>query len=391
MRRVLGVSAVSLLVLTGCVGPPALRESVLGYDETVSALNQQVLLLNIARLSLDRPPHFTVTSSIAATFNFETNAGVIGTIFEGAGTDSLALTLNSSAAENPTFSIVPISGQEFTQRILTPVTEDVLAFFMFQGVRIELLARLMGDAIEVFARHGRTERLYFNKVTFPDEYRTFRQIILHLGSLQQGGRLFINELTFDQLVLDRVRQQPSTGDIVSALDGGLAWKQNADGTFTLSRAIRGRVLISNYDPRVLSDAEREGLNDVASKSPDNFVLVDVRPEYPGGDFPIFGALKLRSLFTILDFVSKSIRLFPEFAVDPDPRTTGEVRNPLRTLDIEVSDAPPRAEEDSIRFQGRYYTIGDTRWDRMAFMILYELFQVTLTDVSRIGIPITIAK
>jgi hypothetical protein len=100
--------------------------------------------------------------------------------------------------------------------------------------------------------------------------------------LQQGGRLFINELTFDQVVLDRVRQQPSTGDIVSALDGGLAWKQNADGTFTLSRAIRGRVLISNYDPRVLSDAEREGLNDVASKSPDNFVLLDVRPEYPGG-------------------------------------------------------------------------------------------------------------
>jgi hypothetical protein len=199
---------------------------VLGYDETVSALNQQVLLLNIARLSLDRPPHFTVTSSIAATFNFETNAGITGAIFEGAGTDSLALTLNSSAAENPTFSIVPISGQEFTQRILTPVGEDVLAFFMFQGVRIELLARLMGDAIEMLTPDGRAERLYFNKVTLPDEYRTFRRIVLHLGSLQQGGRLFVNELTFDQVVLERVRQQPSTGDIVSALGGGLAWKQN---------------------------------------------------------------------------------------------------------------------------------------------------------------------
>jgi hypothetical protein len=36
MRRVLGGFAVSLFVLTGCVGPPALRESVLGYDETVT-------------------------------------------------------------------------------------------------------------------------------------------------------------------------------------------------------------------------------------------------------------------------------------------------------------------------------------------------------------------
>ena len=187
MRPLLTVLSLSL-VLTGCLGRPALRESVLGYDETISALEQQILLLNIARLGLDRPPHFTVTSSIAATFTFETSAGITGSIFEGVNSDSLALTLNSRAAENPTFSIVPISGQEFTQRILTPVTEDVLAFFMFQGVRIELLGRLMGDAIEILGAEGQTERVYFNKVTSPEQYRAFRQIILHLGSLQQDGR-----------------------------------------------------------------------------------------------------------------------------------------------------------------------------------------------------------
>lgn len=390
MRPVLTVLTLSL-VLTGCLGRPALRESVLGYDETISALEQQILLLNIARLGSDRPPHFTVTSSIAATFAFETTAGIAGSIFEGAGVDTLGVTLNSRAAENPTFSIVPISGQEFTQRILTPVTEDVLAFFMFQGVRIELLGRLMGDAIEILGAEGQTERVYFNKVTSPEQYRAFRQIILHLGSLQQDGRLFVNELTFDQAVLDRVRQQPSTGDVVSALGGGLAWEQNADSTFTLSRSVRGRVLISNYDPRLLSNSEREKLNDLASKNPDNFVLIDVRPDRPGGDFPIFGALKLRSLFAMLDFVGKSIRLFPELPVEADPRTSGEVRNPLRTLDIQVSDQAPPVRGDSILFQGQYYTVADTRWDRAAFVVLYELFQVTVTDVSRIGIPITIAK
>ena len=94
---------------------------------------------------------------------------------------------------------------------------------------------------------------------------------------------------------------------------------------------------------------------------------------------------------MLDFVGKSIRLFPEFAVEPDPRTSGEVRNPVRTLDIQVSDQAPPVMDDSIRFQDQYYTVADTRWDRAAFMVLYELFQVTVTDVSRIGIPITIAK
>jgi hypothetical protein len=391
MPRAITALAASLLSLAACVGPPALRESVLGYDETVSALDQQILLLNVARLSLDRPPHFTVTSSIAATFNFETSAGISGSVFEGAATDVLSLSLNSRAAENPTFSIVPISGQEFTQRILKPVGEDVLAFFLFQGVRIELLGRLMADGVEMLSRDGRAERLFFNKVTVPQDYETFRRIILHLGALQQTGRLFVNELTFDQTVLDRVRQQPTTGDIVAALGSSLTWRQNTDDTFTLSRTVLGRILVSNYDPRNLSDAERQRLNEIASRNPDNYVLVDVRPEHPGGDFPIFAVLKLRSLFAMIDFIGKGIELFPEFPVDPDPRSVGPVRNPVRTLAIEVSEHPPAADDGWIKFQGRYYAVGDTRWDRAAFMVLYELFQATVTDVARIGIPITIAK
>ena len=44
MRPVLTVLTLSLFVLTGCLGRPALRELVLGYDETISALEQQILL-----------------------------------------------------------------------------------------------------------------------------------------------------------------------------------------------------------------------------------------------------------------------------------------------------------------------------------------------------------
>jgi hypothetical protein len=174
MRRAFyGALMASLLNTSGCVGPPALHDSVLGYDETVASLEQEILLLNMARLSTDQPPHFTVTSSIAATFNFETSSGISGSIFEGAGTDVLSLSVQSRAAENPTFSIVPISGQEFTNRILTPINEGVLAFFAFQGVRIELLARLMADGIELLSPEGITKAFFFNKVTTPDQFRMY--------------------------------------------------------------------------------------------------------------------------------------------------------------------------------------------------------------------------
>ena len=394
MRRRIAAAMFVLVFLGGCVGPPALRDSVLGYDETVSALDQQILLLNIARLSLDRPPHFTVTSSIAATFNFETAAGIGGSINEGAGTDVLSLSLNMRAAENPTFSIVPITGQEFTQRILTPVGEDVLAFFLFQGVRIELLSRLMADGIELLAPSGRAQRFLANRISAPEEYPLFRRIVLHLGALQQSGRLFVQELTYDQPVLERLPSPPSTGDIVTAQDNGLTWRQNADGTFTLTRAVRGRILISNYDPLTLSDSERRRLNEIAAARPDNLVLIDVRADQPGGEISVFAALKLRSLFAMLDFVAKGIELFPEVPVEADPRSGDAmalVRNPRDTLAITVSDDRPDAPDGWIRYQGRYYTLGDTRWDRAAFIVLYELFQVTVTDVSRVGIPITIAK
>ena len=176
---------------------------MLGYDETVNALTQQILLLNVARLSQDRPPHFTVTSSIAATFNFETSAGLSGSVFEGAGTDVLTLSLNSRAAENPTFSIVPVTGQEFTQRILTPVNEDVLAFFMFQGVRFEQLSRLMGDGVEMLELDGRSQQFLYNRVTAPDDFAGVPPtLILHLAALQQTGRLQLSELTYTQPILD---------------------------------------------------------------------------------------------------------------------------------------------------------------------------------------------
>ncbi len=401
-RTVALLLVASAVGLAGCAGPPALRSAVLGYDQTVIALEQEILLMNVARLSQDRPPHFTVTSSIAATFNFETGGSIGGSVFEGAGTDVLSLSLESRAAENPTFSIIPISGQEFTQRILNPVTEDVFSFFAFQGVRVEILGRLMADGIEmlslVIGADGRasdatTSRFLYNKVSEPAQFREFREIILHLGALQTAGQLQVTKLTYDQLILDRVRDRPSTGDITNALSNGLNWRENPDGTYSLLRRVRGRVLVSNYDPRNLSDAERERLDRIASRNPDNFVLVDVRADGPGGEIPIFGALKLRSLFAMLDFVGKGIELFPEFAVAPRPSSgvVEERRNPRQTLAIQVREESPDSSDGWIHYQGKYYAVGGSRWDQQAFMVLYELFQVTVTDVSRIGIPITIAK
>ena len=62
----------SLILLSACVGPPALHDAVIGYDKVTNKLEQEFLLLNIARAHHMYNVHAAVTGSIAATFDFST-------------------------------------------------------------------------------------------------------------------------------------------------------------------------------------------------------------------------------------------------------------------------------------------------------------------------------
>jgi hypothetical protein len=87
---------------------------------------------NFARMNSGLPIHFTTTSSIAATFDWTSTLAIGGQIQETKGTNFLDLTLGASASENPTFSIVPVTGKQFTKRVLTPFTENAfnLGFYI---------------------------------------------------------------------------------------------------------------------------------------------------------------------------------------------------------------------------------------------------------------------
>ena len=387
MTRRLAVAGLlaAALVLSGCLGPVSLHEAVLGYDHTVSRLEYEILLVNIGRLRNGLPVHFTVTSSIAATFDYQTNAAILGPFTD------VGLNVGVSAAENPTLSIVPIQGQQFTERVLTPLEDAKFEFPVFQGSPIDMVMRLGADGIEVQTREGTFARFILNWPTHPAEYEEFRRIAMHLAWLNANRRLFVGRLSFLETTHARLSTPPPRlrsrmpSRKISA--GGVA----GDGVYALERRVTGRVAITNYDPRTLSDAERQALNTRAGTNPGNFVLIDIRPGHPGGDFPLFGALKLRSFNTILSFVAADHGGSREYDVTRDPRTGDSGPNPRRALGIEVADQAPPGLTPYVRYANRYYSVADTPWDRQAFTLLYHLFQMTVTDVSGVGVPITISK
>ena len=385
-RLALAALAVAALILNGCLGGVSLNEAVLGYDHTVSRLEREILLVNIARLGDGLPVHFTVTSSIAATFDYQTNAGVVGTF------PDVGLNLGVSAAENPTLTIVPIRGQQFTERILTPMEDAKFEFLVYQGAPIDMVMRLMADGIEVQTREGAFARFILNWPIHASEYEEFRRIAMQLAYLNANRRLFVGRLSFLETTQARLSTPPTAADVQNAFEKNFRWRPVAgDGVYALERRIAGRVVITNYDPRTLSDAERQVLNARAGANPGNFVLVDLRPGHPGGDLPVFGALKLRSLNMILNFVAAERGARGEFDVTKDPRTGDSGPNPRRVLGIEVTDQAPPGVLPHARYRGRYYTVADTPWDRQTFTLLYQLFQMTVTDVAGVGVPITISK
>ncbi len=383
--------AVIVLALSGCAGPPVLGRQVLGYDEVAKGLDEKLLLLNIARVDNGETVHFTSTSSIAATFDWTATIGAGGSLNRKSAADFLDLNIGATASENPTFSIVPISGEQFTKRVVTPFTEDAFEFLVFQGGSIDQVMRIMAAGIEVQTKNGSFVRFIENDPRRPQEYEEFRRIAMHLQWLNDNRKLFVRTLVFEETLIGDFKGVPRAEDINNGFDKGLRWRQKSDGNYEVTRLRAGRVVVSNFDPMAMTDHQRFELNESIQKNPKGFVYLEIRPDGPGGDFPVQGAIKLRSMLQILDFLAKGIRGVKEFDVAPDPRTGAVARTPRATLKINVTDSKPANVPPWIYYDGRYYSVNDTYWDRRSFSTLNILFQTTVGEIEDVGIPITISK
>ena len=385
------VTGAIAVAVSGCVGPPVLERQVLGYDEVTKTLDEKLLLLNIARVANEETVHFTSTSSIAATFNWITTLGVSGQIAESKGTNFLNLNIGGSASENPTFSISPVSGKEFTERIATPFRDEIFEFLVFQGGVINQVTRLMAAGIEVQTPDGRFVRFIENDPRRPKEYEEFRRIAAHLQWLNDNRQLFVRPLVFEETLIADFRNVPRAEDINNGFNMGLRWRQKSNGNYELTRLKAGRVVVTNFDPMALTDQQRFELDEKIKKNPSGFVYLDIQPDGPGGNFPIQGAIKLRSMFQILNFIARGIRIAPEFDVSPDLPTEATEAGPAATLKINITDNPPDRRLPTIYYDGYYYSANDTVWDKTTFLLLSVLFQTAVGKIENVGIPITIAK
>ncbi|MCS6306070.1 MAG: hypothetical protein H8K07_20760 [Nitrospira sp.] len=379
-------------LLSGCLSPVTLTRAVIAYDDAITESQSKQLLVNIARAQHHQPIHFTGVSNVAATFDFRFTAGATPALAGLANTQILPI-ISGSVAENPTISIAPIEGEDFTKRLLTPFQESKLTLLLRQGVDIDLLLRLMAKELRVKQNDGVVA--YRNDPSDKVGYEMFRREVLHLSAIQDH-----NSLHVEPMMIERSWTIPAdsvTAEGFKALEQEYQVEYNRQNkTYTLRKQIEGGTLITNYDPDSLSKGERLRLQHENEQGLGHDVTFDIRPGHLGGDWPIRGDFRLRSFNAMLNFLGQSIAEEPEYHVDKDPRTPEVAENPVKTLDLIVSPSVPTGLDLVMKSHGQYYavnTIGpQARWNREAFKLLSQLFQMTVTEVPRAGVPsITIAK
>jgi hypothetical protein len=378
--------------VTGCLSPITLTRAVTAYDEAVTEALSKQLLINIARAHQHQPIHFTGVSNIAATFDFRVSAGATPAL-TGDASRALMPIFGGSVAENPTISIVPIEGEEFTQRLLTPFQETKFMLLLRQRYDIDLLLRLMAQELRI--RENGQEVAYHNRPADRRGYEMFRRVVTHLSAIQDQ-----HQLHAEPLVYNRTWTIPATSVTAEGFQAlqkeYLVTYSQKDNSYTLRKQITGQILITNYDPHTLSPDERARLIDETEEGQLSDVSFDIRPGYVGGDYPLKGEFRLRSFNTMLTFLGRSLGDDPEYHVDQDPRTPTVQENPVYTMELLLSEGAPSGADLSIQSHGKYYAVNATgpmaRWNREAFQLLYLLFQMTVTEVPRVGVPsITIAK
>jgi len=378
--------------LSGCLAPVALDRAVMSYDAIADDTVSRQLLLNIARAHNNEPLHFTALSNIAATFNFQLTAGATPPLAGLEGGFALAPIFGTVLAENPTFSIVPIEGEEFTKRLLTPFPESILTMLLRQGADVDLVLRLMAGEYRTESEGKKVT--YYNKPSDSVGYPIFRRVVLHLSTIQDRNALYAEPMIFeDSWTMPAASMTPESLQTLQK-DYSVTYDGKAR-VYRIGKRTVGRIIITNYDPKVLSNDERAQLNDEAEQNLDDELVLDIRADQTGGEYPLHGKFRLRSFSNVISFLGRAMGEEPEYDVPGDPRTPKTSENPVSTLGLVEADSRPAGADRAIKYAGHYYAVRPEtgyQWNRKAFLLLYQLFEMTVVKLPQSAAPtITIAK
>lgn len=398
----LGVAA-ACVAACGCLGPRALEQTRLRYNESFRKTNDEQLLLNIVRLRYGDSPIFIDLPNITSQFEAASRInGVTGRDGQGPGpTDLIGADLFLRDA--PTLSYHPREGHEVARALMTPLPVEALRFVR-AGANIEQLFLLLLNDVNGVDNASRAVEMIPLEA---DSNEAFRYLIALVGSLQRRRAIEFavdvrEEAVSDPIAVSKIKGQ----DAVQAARDSLVFRADGGETAVLKR--RKRVLTIRVRPEYRNAPELAELTRLLQVAPglDQYdvhakFVDDDEDESMGlpralGDNDV--VLNTRSVLQMMTFLSKGV-VVPEeharcgiapMAREADGSWYDWTRVTEGLIRICSSRQRPRGAEVAVPYKGYWFFIPqDDPMSRATLAVLELLFSLQQTEEAGSGPLLTL--
>jgi hypothetical protein len=122
------------------VGPPSLPRDRFDYASAISDSWKQQMLLNLVKLRYADAPVFLDVASVIAQYSIQAQASAGGTSL-GAGANA-SVSAGGGWADRPTITYQPLTGQQFTKSLLTPIAPVAVMDLVQAGWPVDIVFRV---------------------------------------------------------------------------------------------------------------------------------------------------------------------------------------------------------------------------------------------------------
>jgi hypothetical protein len=396
--------------ISGCasLGPNALQQTRLQYNEVVKTTTEEQLLLNIVRLRYTDTPSSLAVSTIAAQFE-RTQSFQVTPFFAASGADvnksftAILPQLQIGGADRPTVSLTPLDDQEFTRKLFTPMTLDGIIYLAKTTWPISTVFRLYLENLNWVSNaqtaSGPTPRQ-------PPDVHDFLRGITALQALQERGQVvFGQEERIEAVGGPLPAASVAARDILEAAKSGYEYRQEEkSGSWTLIRKSSQPVLLvdphAGFSPDMMVFTRAFHLKSGVAKYD---ITQEALNPFPA-TYPPEGVtnldLETRSLLQALYYISHGIEIPPAHVtrelLTMTREASGEIYDWPRVMEglfrvrwAQGDDRPARAHV-AVRYREYWFYIDETDQDtKSTFSLLMELSRLELAGKAGPGPVLTL--
>ncbi len=371
-------------VVSGCVGPKAVRYTRMRYNEVFRDTNDEQLLINIVRLRYADSPVFIDLPNITSQFEVAGQGNYLG----GYGNQSPSRTSlgfgGMTARDTPTLSYHPREGREMAKALLTPISSD-LFIVVNAGANLEQLLWMTINDINDVQNASRATTLI---PRVPDDNALYLRGVHLLASLREREA---TELVFgteeesddssDPMPISIVQGR----DLLNAAKDGYVYRTEGDGQVTVRKREKGLHL--RIRPDYVNSPEMQEVARIFHITPGLDVYrikselsddVHQKGPRPLEDRTIY--MNLRSVLQVMTFLSKGVCVPEEHVLSGvAPVTLGPDGQPFDWTQItaghfvvHAQKRRPRDSEVAVHYRGYWFSIATNDVNSRAVLAILEI-------------------